>query len=212
MRHLTEGRKLFKKSTGQRDVLKARVVRDRLVVEWNHVKEKHAIDTGAVLLNRAIHAIQQLGESSQALSGQRVMLQAVTNEYLAEYKQSRSPSTISKHALASRLFLKYLNVADTELTGISRTEVTGFIRALKPKKSTQTIQNYLSGLNTVYEYARRCYDEIPAASPFTGHRLEAKRTIKSYEAFTPDEINALLNNASDDLRDVILIGLYQVCG
>ena len=88
MRHLTEGRKLFKKSTGQRDVLKARVVRDRLVVEWNHVKEKHAIDTGAVLLNRAIHAIQQLGESSQALSGQRVMLQAVTNEYLAEYKQS----------------------------------------------------------------------------------------------------------------------------
>ncbi|MBT1426806.1 tyrosine-type recombinase/integrase [Dickeya dianthicola] len=209
MRHLTQGRKLFKKSTGQRDVLKARVVRDRLVVEWNHVKEKHAIDTGAVLLNRAIHAIQKLGELSQALSGQRIMLRAVTNEYLAEYKQSRSPSTISKHALASRLFLKYLNVADTELMGIGRTEVTGFIRALKPKKSTQTIQNYLSGLNTVYEYARRCYDDIPAASPFTGHRLEAKRTIKSYEAFSTDEINALLNNASDDLRDVILIGLYS---
>ncbi|ASN87069.1 tyrosine-type recombinase/integrase [Pectobacterium versatile] len=209
MRHLISGRKLFRKSTGQRDVLKARVVRDRLVVEWNHVKEKHAIDTGVIALNRAINAVQQFGATSQTLSGRGVMLQATANEYLSEYMHSRSPSTLSKHTFATRLFLKYLNVADTALTGVSRTEVTGFIRSLKPTKSAQTIQNYLSCLNTVYEYARRCYDNIPAASPFIGHRLEAKRTIKSYEPFTQDEIKTLLINTSEDLRDVILIGLYS---
>ncbi|CAI1190209.1 site-specific tyrosine recombinase XerC [Serratia ficaria] len=209
MRHLTNGRRLFRKSTGQRDVQKARTVRDRLIVEWNHVKEKHAVDTETITLNRAINAVQQLGQVSAAASGNRVMLQAVTSEYLAEYKKTRSPSTLSKHALAVRLLLGHLAVVDTEITGITRTSVTQFIRALKPKKSAQTIQNYLSGLNSVYEYARRCYDGIPAASPFTGHRLEAKRTVSSYQPFTQAEIATLLDNTIEDVRDVIFIGLYS---
>lgn len=209
MRHLTNGRRLFRKSTGQRDVQKARRVRDRLVVEWNHVKEKHAVDTETITLNRAINAVQQLGQVSTVTSGNRVMLQAVTSEYLTEYKKTRSPSTISKHTLAVRLLLGHLTVADTEITGITRTSVTQFIRALKPKKSTQTIQNYLSGLNSVYEYARRCYDGIPAASLFTGHRLEAKRTVSSYQSFTQAEITTLLGNAEEELHDVIFIGLYS---
>ncbi|MCS4268971.1 site-specific integrase [Serratia sp. BIGb0163] len=209
MRHLTNGRRLFRKSTGQRDVQKARTVRDRLVVEWNHVKEKHAVDTETITLNRAINAVQQLGQVSAAASGNQVMLRAVTSEYLAEYKKTRSPSTISKHALAVRLLLEHLTVADTEITGITRTAVTQFIRTLKPKKSAQTIQNYLSGLNSVYEYARRCYDDIPAASPFTGHRLEAKQTVSSYQPFTQVEITTLLAHAEEELHDVIFIGLYS---
>lgn len=209
MRHLTNGRRLFRKSTGQRDVQKARTVRDRLVVEWNHVKEKHAVDTETITLNRAINAVQRLGQVSAVTSGNRVMLQTVISEYLAEYKKTRSPSTISKHTLAVRLLLEHLTVADTEVTGITRTSVTQFIRALKPKKSAQTIQNYLSGLNSVYEYARRCYDGIPAASPFIGHRLEAKRTVSSYQPFTQAEITTLLVNAEEELHDVIFIGLYS---
>ena len=209
MRHLTNGRRLFRKSTGQRDVQKARTVRDRLVVEWNHVKEKHAVDTETITLNRAINAIQQLGQVSAVTSGNRVMLQAVTSEYLTEYKKTRSPSTISKHTLAVRLLLGHLAVVDTEITGITRTSVTQFIRALKPKQSAQTIQHSLSGLNSVYEYARRCYDGIPAASPFIGHRLEAKRTVSSYQPFTQAEITTLLGNAEEKLHDVIFIGLYS---
>lgn len=209
MRHLTNGRRLFRKSTGQRDVQKARTVRDRLVVEWNHVKEKHAVDTETITLNRAINAVQQLGQVSTVTYGNRVMLQAVTSEYLAEYKKTRSPSTISKHTLAVRLLLGHLAVVDTEITGITRTSVTQFIRTLKTKKSAQTIQNYLSGLNSVYEYARRCYDGIPAASPFTGHRLEAKRTVSSYQPFTQAEITTLLGNTEEELHDVIFIGLYS---
>ncbi|WP_244953404.1 hypothetical protein [Serratia proteamaculans] len=119
MRHLTNGRRLFRKSTGQRDVQKARTVRDRLVFEWNHVKEKHAVDTETITLNRAINAVQQLGQVSAAASGNQVMLRAVTSEYLAEYKKTRSPSTISKHALAVRLLLEHLTVADTEIQPLS---------------------------------------------------------------------------------------------
>ncbi|NMC24057.1 MAG: tyrosine-type recombinase/integrase [Serratia sp.] len=209
MRHLTNGRLLFRKSTGQRDVHKARKVRDQLVVEWNHVKEKHSIDTETAALNRAILAVQKLGQTCAMSPAAQVMLQAVTSEYLAEYRNTRSPSTLSKHALSTKLFLAQIGVGDILLVNITRTDVTRFVRELKSNKSVQTIQNYLSGLNSIYEYARRCYDDIPDASPFTGHRLEAKSTVKSYQPFTDEEITTLIKTASEDLRDVILIGWYS---
>lgn len=209
MRHLTNGRLLFRKSTGQRDVHKARKVRDQLVVEWNHVKEKHSIDTETAALNRAILAVQKLGQTCAISPAAQVMLQAVTSEYLAEYGNTRSPSTLSKHALSTKLFLAQIGVGDILLVNITRTDVTRFVRELKSNKSVQTIQNYLSGLNSIYEYARRCYDDIPDASPFTGHRLEAKSTVKSYQPFTDEEITTLIKTASEDLRDVILIGWYS---
>lgn len=209
MRHLTNGRLLFRKSTGQRDVHKARKVRDQLVVEWNHVKEKHSIDTETAALNRAILAVQKLGQTCAISPAAQVMLQAVTSEYLAEYRNTRSPSTLSKHALSTKLFLAQIGVGDILLVNITRTDVTRFVRELKSNKSVQTIQNYLSGLNSIYEYARRCYDDIPDASPFTGHRLEAKSTVKSYQPFTDEEITTLIKTASEDLRDVILIGWYS---
>lgn len=209
MRHLTNGRLLFRKSTGQRDVHRARKVRDQLVVEWNHVKEKHSIDTETAALNRAILAVQKLGQTCAMPPAAQVMLQTVNNEYLAEYRNTRSPSTLSKHALSTKLFLAQIGVRDILLVNITRTDVTRFVRELKSNKSVQTIQNYLSGLNSIYEYARRCYDDIPDASPFTGHRLEAKSTVKSYQPFTDEEITTLIKTASEDLRDVILIGWYS---
>lgn len=107
------------------------------------------------------------------------------------------------------LFIESLGVADVPLSDIRRTQVARFIREQKRDKSSQTVHNYLSSLSSVYEYARRCYDGIPADCPFKGHALEAKSTLESYEPFTIEDTTKLLNTADDELRYVILIGLYQ---
>ncbi|MGE6303400.1 tyrosine-type recombinase/integrase [Serratia liquefaciens] len=224
MRHVCGGKRLLRRSTGTRDLDQARNYRDHMLIEWGKLKARFKPETHHNRIQKGIIALYQefnapppamcepAPEHDQVASCQQVqqvMLQAVTFEYLAEYDKTRSPSTLSKHALAVRLLLGHLAVVDTEITGITRTSVTQFIRALKPKKSAQTIQNYLSGLNSVYEYARRCYDGIPAASPFIGHRLEAKRTVSSYQPFTQAEITTLLGNTEEELHDVIFIGLYS---
>ncbi len=136
-------------------------------------------------------------------------LAQIRDEYLSEYQDKRELTTLSKTLLSVNLFIESLGVADIPLSDIRRTQVAGFIREQKREKSAQTVQNYLSSLSSVYEYARRCYDGIRADCPFKGHALEAKSTVESYEPFTIEDTTKLLNAADDELRDVILIGLYQ---
>ncbi|MCC3733497.1 tyrosine-type recombinase/integrase [Rouxiella badensis] len=233
MRHLCGGKRLLRRSTGTYDLELARDYRDHMVIEWNKLKAQLKPDThqkriskgkaelykafGMALTDEAeifpdalANALNMaVVQTKGIVQKDSILLHTMAKEYQAEYVGSRSPSTLSKHALSVKLFLEHMGPQDTALTDITRTDVTRFVRELKPQKSAQTIQNYLSGLNSVYEYARRCYDNIPAASPFTGHRLEAKSTVKSYEPFTEADISILIKTASEDLQDVILIGLYS---
>ncbi|HBR2829088.1 TPA: tyrosine-type recombinase/integrase, partial [Klebsiella pneumoniae] len=73
----------------------------------------------------------------------------------------------------------------------------------------QTLQNWLTCLGSLYEYAKRRYDNIPEGNPFHGHNLEARRTIESYEPFTMKQLITLINSAEEELQGVILIGLYS---
>ncbi|MFW8412391.1 integrase, partial [Klebsiella pneumoniae] len=77
------------------------------------------------------------------------------------------------------------------------------------KKADQTVQNWLTCLGSLYEFARRVHDDIPPDNPFHGHNLEARRTIESYQPFTTKQLVTLVENAEDELQSVILIGLYS---
>lgn len=217
MRHLTDGKRIFRRSSGERDIEKAINFRDHMIIEFNKIKNQLKPDTHQLKIQRGIAALHGLIKE-QANKPQNIYaakpsisptLAQIRDEYLSEYQDKRELTTLSKTLLSVNLFIESLGVADIALSDIRRTQVAGFIREQKREKSAQTVQNYLSSLSSVYEYARRCYDGIPADCPFKGHALEAKSTVESYEPFTIEETTKLLNAADDELRDVILIGLYQ---
>lgn len=45
MRHMFGGKRLYRKSTGTRDIYKARHFRNHMLVEWNNLKEQFKPDT-----------------------------------------------------------------------------------------------------------------------------------------------------------------------
>ncbi|MHA7848236.1 tyrosine-type recombinase/integrase [Serratia sp. D1N4] len=224
MRAICDGKRAFRKSTGTRDLMQARDFRDHMIIEFNKIKNQLKPDTPEIRVQRGIAAIHSLTGtqpnriqlnfptpliSAVQLEHAPITLATVRDEYLSEYRDKRELTTLSKTLLSVNLFLETVGVPDIALKDVLRTQVSGFIREQKKEKSSQTVQNYLSSLSTVYEYARRCYDGIPADCPFKGYALEAKSTVTNYEPFSIEEVKRLLNAADDELRDVILIGLYQ---
>ncbi|HEI9783363.1 TPA: tyrosine-type recombinase/integrase [Serratia marcescens] len=223
MRAICEGKRAFRKSTGTRDLVQARDFRDHMIIEFNKIKNQLKPDTPEIRVQRGIAAIHSLTGTQPKrtavipptttdkphLEHAPISLATVRDEYLSEYQDKRKLTTLSKTLLSVNLFIESLGVADIAISDIKRTQVTAFIREQKQEKSSQTVQNYLSSLSAVYEYARRCYDGIPTDCPFKGHALEAKSAVESYEPFDIEDTKTLLNAADDELRDVILIGLYQ---
>ncbi|MCP6755626.1 integrase, partial [Klebsiella pneumoniae] len=133
----------------------------------------------------------------------------IRDEYAESYKNRRSYSTLSKSARAVEIFLATIQETDIKIDMIGRRMVTQFIRSQQEQVAGQTLQNWLTCLGSLYEFALRTYDAIPEGNPFHGHNLEARRTIESYEPFTTKQLVTLVENGEDELQGVILIGLYS---
>ncbi|WP_145525219.1 site-specific integrase [Yersinia vastinensis] len=227
MRHLTEGKRVFRRSSGERELRQAQNFRDHMIIEFNKIKTQLKPDAHQIKIQRgitALHALinkqsskQNSGDSSNKQSGGSKhmtpvicpTLSQIRDEYLSEYKDKRKLSTLSKTLLAVNLYLDSSNIIDVPMDSIKRTQVAAFIKEQKKDKSPQTIQNYLSCLSAIYTYARQVYDCIPSDCPFIGYTLEAKSTVVSYEPFESYQIDSLLQEAEEEIRDVILIGLYS---
>lgn len=95
------------------------------------------------------------------------------------------------------------------MSKIGRRTVTDFIEGQQKKAAPQTVQNWLTSLGSLYEFAKRRYDAIPDSNPFHGHNPEARRTIESYQPFEPEQLQTLIGEADDVLRDVMFTGLYS---
>lgn len=133
----------------------------------------------------------------------------VSKEYAEQYKARRSYSTLSKSVRAESAFTNSIKRPTITINGIGRRLVSDFLEANQDKFSRQTLQNWLTCLGTLYDFARRKYDNIAPDNPFHGHNLEARRTNESYQPFEPHQLHALIKEAGSEMRDVIIIGLYS---
>ncbi|SBZ50718.1 phage integrase family site-specific recombinase [Klebsiella quasipneumoniae] len=113
-------------------------------------------------------------------------------------------------ARAVEVFLTSLDRADIQVTEIRRSQVAMFINQ-QDKKAPQTVQNWLTCLGSLYEYARRGYDDIAPDNPFHGHNLEARASIVSYEPFEAHHMQKLLDAAEPEIRNIIIMGLFSGC-
>ncbi|HDL7724078.1 tyrosine-type recombinase/integrase [Yersinia enterocolitica] len=225
MRHISEGKRVIRRSAGTRDIEKARDFRDHMIIEWNKLKSQLKPDTHSIKIQRGVAGLHSLvkqaaSKPKKAISARNESkskpvslipkLGTLRDEYLSTYDERRALSTLSKTARAVDIFLNSIGKADISVDLIGRRMVAEFLDYQgKEGLSPQTLQNWLSSLSGLYEFAMRRYDNIPPLNPFQGHNLEAKRSVVSYEPFQLHQLESLLFEAEEEIRDVILIGLYS---
>ncbi|HBQ8757844.1 TPA: integrase, partial [Klebsiella quasipneumoniae] len=193
MRHVFGHKRAWRKSTGTKDIVKARQFRNHLLIEFNKLKEKLKPDTEEKRISGAIASLYQEVSANNEIEDRRdkpaevkttsPTLCEIRDEYSENYKNRRSYSTLSKSARAVEVFLATIRETDIKIDIIGRRMVTQFIRTQQERVAGQTLQNWLTCLGSLYEFALRTYDAIPEGNPFHNHNLEARRTIESYEPF-----------------------------
>ena len=212
MRHLFDNKRAWRKSTGTKDILKARHFRNHMLIEFNNLKALLNPDREDIRIQNAIstlHTTIKQAKSAPVAISPIPTLAVIRDEYMTVYSERRAFSTLSKSARAVEVFLQSIGKVDISLNKIGRRTVTDFIEDQQKKAAPQTVQNWLTSLGSLYEFAKRRYDAIPDSNPFHGHNLEARRTIESYQPFEPEQLQTLVREADEVLRDVILIGLYS---
>ncbi len=123
----------------------------------------------------------------------RLTLRAALEDWKASPLVERKPSTRSKNELAMERLLAYLGEDDVTLLSIDRRQVKGFITSMLGEERTkQTIANYLSGLSAIWHHAEYSMEEeLPNGNPFKGHQLKPKATVRSYDQFSREDVEAI---------------------
>lgn len=209
MRHIFGGKRLYRKSTGTKDLAAAKHFRNHMLIEWKTLKEQYSPDTEERRIQHAIVGLHKQATLRAPLQTAPT-LTAIRDQYAEKYRDRRSFSTLAKSARAVEVFLTSLHRVDVKITEIRRSQVAMFINQ-QDKKAPQTVQNWLTCLGSLYEYARRGYDDIAPDNPFHGHNLEARASIVSYEPFEPDQMQKLLDAAEPEIRNMIIMGLFTGC-
>ncbi|MFI4388262.1 tyrosine-type recombinase/integrase [Klebsiella pneumoniae] len=210
MRHIFGGKRLYRKSTGTKDLATAKHFRNHMLIEWKALKEQYCPDTEERRINNAILELRAQTVMKSPLQAIPTLIE-IRDRYAEQYKDRRSFSTLAKSARSVEVFLKHLECADIKITKIRRSQVALFAMRHIEKKADQTVQNWLTCLGSLYEFARRVHDDIPPDNPFHGHNLEARASIVSYEPFEPDQMQKLLDAAEPEIRNIIVMGLFSGC-
>lgn len=235
------GKKTLVRSLKTSDLRVARRKRDAIVVEYERVREIAAPpkpdsiqDTISYLQSVAKYAkaspvAQSAGtrdnrreppttpnnNKANKLSPSCPSLVKMLDVYLLQNAEILKLGTLSKTKKAVELFLDYLKRSDIQLNDINRTTVTGWLDAMNGVKAVQTQANYLSALACILDLASARYHDAPTIqnNPFRLHKLHTAKSRTSYEAFTDNEVIALLRGLQEagevELFDVASIAAYS---
>ncbi|MHC5175902.1 tyrosine-type recombinase/integrase [Serratia rhizosphaerae] len=226
MRSLFGNRTAYYKSTGTHDVREARIVRDTVIAEFKRLRETLKPSSPEKKIESMLSELRGLkavvAENPHITDNGAIVercptLCKIRDLYLLQYAQTRKLTTLSKVTKAVDVLLDFYKKRDFELNQIDRTMVTKWIEHLKNQLAPQTIGNYLSALGQLVDYAVSRYHDAPSKNVFKGHKIEVKRSIQSYEAITPDELNKIYPTLNSEMQAVTAIGalsgmrLNEIC-
>lgn len=236
------GKKTLVRSLKTSDLRVARRKRDAIVVEYERVREIAAPpkpdsiqDTISYLQSVAKYAkaspvAQSAGtrdnrrepsttpnnNKANKLAPSCPSLVGMLDVYLLQNADVKKIGTLSKDKRAVTVFLSYLKRSDIQLSDITRTTVTGWCDTMKENgRAVQTQANFLSSLACILDLASARYHDAPPLekNPFRGHKLHTAKSRTSYEAFTDNEVIALLRGLQEagevELFDVASIAAYS---
>lgn len=236
------GKKTLVRSLKTSDLRVARRKRDAIVTEYVRVRELAAPpkpdsiqDTISYLQSVAKYAraspVAQSAETrdkrrepsakpnnnkANKLAPSCPSLVGMLHVYLLQNADVKKIGTLSKDKRAVTVFLSYLKRSDIQLSDITRTTVTGWCDTMKENgRAVQTQANFLSSLACILDLASARYHDAPPLekNPFRGHKLNTAKSRESYEAFTDQDVIALLRGLQEagegELFDVASIAAYS---
>ncbi|EKZ2442266.1 MULTISPECIES: tyrosine-type recombinase/integrase [Klebsiella/Raoultella group] len=236
------GKKTLVRSLKTSDLRVARRKRDAIVTEYERVRELAAPpkpdsiqDTISYLQSVAKYArASPVAQSAETRNSRREpsatpnnnkanklapscpSLVGMLDVYLLQNADVKKIGTLSKDKRAVTVFLSYLKRSDIQLSDITRTNVSGWCDYMKENgRAIQTQANFLSSMAGILDLAAARYHDAPPLekNPFRGHKLNTAKSRESYEAFTDQDVIALLRGLQEagegELFDVASIAAYS---
>lgn len=236
------GKKTLVRSLKTSDLRVARRKRDAIVTEYERVRELAAPpkpdsiqDTISYLQSVAKYArASPVAQSAETRNSRREpsatpnnnkanklapscpSLVGMLDVYLLQNADVKKIGTLSKDKRAVTVFLSYLKRSDIQLSDITRTNVSGWCDYMKENgRAIQTQANFLSSMAGILDLAAARYHDAPPLEkkPFRGHKLNTAKSRESYEAFTDQDVIALLRGLQEagegELFDVASIAAYS---
>lgn len=236
------GKKTLVRSLKTSDLRVARRKRDAIVTEYERVRELAAPpkpdsiqDTISYLQSVAKYArASPVAQSAETRNSRREpsatpnnnkanklapscpSLVGMLDVYLLQNADVKKIGTLSKDKRAVTVFLSYLKRSDIQLSDITRTTVSGWCDYMKENgRAIQTQANFLSSMAGILDLAAARYHDAPPLekNPFRGHKLNTAKSRESYEAFTDQDVIALLRGLQEagegELFDVASIAAYS---
>ncbi|MDD9243344.1 tyrosine-type recombinase/integrase [Enterobacter soli] len=236
------GKKTLVRSLKTSDLRVARRKRDAIVTEYERVRELAAPpkpdsiqDTISYLQSVAKYArASPVAQSAETRNSRREpsatpnnnkanklapscpSLVGMLDVYLLQNADVKKIGTLSKDKRAVTVFLSYLKRSDIQLSDITRTNVSGWCDYMNENgRAIQTQANFLSSMAGILDLAAARYHDAPPLekNPFRGHKLNTAKSRESYEAFTDQDVIALLRGLQEagegELFDVASIAAYS---
>ena len=151
-----------------------------------------------------------IGETMARITGQDITAPTV-REWFTQWLDGRqganAPATLLKYSGAVAAFLEFLGAkADGRLESVSQRDVIDFRNSLYEQgKAPNTVNQFVS--NVVAAPFRSAFQQgMILHNPVAGLRKLADRGKKRKQAFTVEDVRALLAAADDDWKGAILAG------
>jgi integrase len=194
---LPNGRRV-QRSTKQTDRKKAQQVADK----WE------AATRGRVTARQTQRVIADLYRD---ITGERLVFPTVReyfNSWVARKKPETSPGTHDFYRGKTQRFLDWLgNRADQQIALITRDDILAFRACELGRVAPRSVNHAIKFLRMVFKTARedgKYHDENPASGVKVAKITEGSRR----RGFTIPEIRRVLENANDEWRSLIYLGLY----
>jgi hypothetical protein len=172
MKPYFNGKRYYMKSTATKDIRQARLFRDAVAVEFIKLREQLKPKQNGSKVEQIINelrGISNFAKESPVNYGANIercpTLIQIRDLYLLKYSDKRKLTTLSKITKAVEL-ISHIKQRDSQLQDINRTVVTGWLDQLKKEKATQTLQNYISALAQLFDFAKNRYHDAPKDNPF----------------------------------------------
>lgn len=176
---------------------------------------ERAVEKGDDVLIDAIRYVVQ--GDPQVLDKYAVTLKEAASAFIKSEKEkaekglkAAAQATLSRVKHGAESLTAYLHKPDVLLKDIERRDVTLWLASLAGEKSDSTRTGYLAALSLVWE-ARYLLRDVDGDNPFKNARFQSVGDQQSYEPFTLEEMAAIVEKASPELKSLTKFGLVTGC-
>lgn len=149
-------------------------------------------------------------EHQEPVSKPVPLFKETVRQYIKEHESSLSVGAVSRLKVAPTLFLQHVDLKDIHLSDIDKRDVQAWVVESCKMRATATIKAYAGALAGLWEWAYR-NRKVQGENPFRELNLRLPPSKIKRGAFTPQQVDQLLKNATVGMRTLMEFALITGC-